>query len=72
MRNSIMMQSPILRTKKKISEPISLPVLESSNLPEGSKCPSLPEKKECQKEKPRAYKSLHSSEYVELTQSNSK
>jgi len=69
-----MMQTPILRTKKKMSEPNSVQsdILEHSKFLEGSKCPSLPKKKECQKEKPRAYKSLHSSEYVELTQSNPK
>lgn len=72
MKNTIMMQSPILRTKKKLENQDG-----SRNLLEGQKLfdiPLSPEKKECQKlpEKPRGYKSLHSSEFVELTQLNPK
>ncbi len=71
-----MMQSPILRTKKFLEKKRSQSVdllegkLFDIDLLEGK---SL-EKKKCEKklEKPRGYKSLHSSEYVELTQLNPK
>lgn len=70
MKNTIMMQSPILRQKKNLEKSESHQIL--PNLPEQQNLflipPSL-QKKEGEK-KPRGYKSLHSSEYVELTQSN--
>ncbi len=62
-----MMQSPILSNGKKIRKIVMLP--EQNKLFD---TPLSLEKKEHEKkvEKPRGYKSLHSSEYVELTQSN--
>ncbi len=73
MKNTIMMQSPILRNRKKneIKKNKSFDNLLEEKLFE---IPLSPEKKECEKklEKPRGYKSLHSSEYVELTQLNPK
>lgn len=69
-----MMQTPILRQKKILEKSESYSIL--PNLPEQQNLflipPSL-QKKEGEKKtekKPRGYKSLHSSEYVELTQSN--
>jgi len=61
------MQSPILSNGKKIRKIVMLP--EQKKLFDA---PLSPEKKEHEKkdEKPRGYKSLHSSEYVDLTQSN--
>lgn len=74
MKNTIMMQSPILRQKKNLEKSESHKIL--PNLPEQQNLflipPSL-QKKEGEKKtekKPRGYKSLHSSEYVELTQLN--
>ncbi len=78
MKNTIMMQSPILRNRKKneikkneIKKNKSFDNLLDEKLFE---IPLSPEKKECEKklEKPRGYKSIHSSEYVELTQLNPK
>ena len=57
-----MMQSPILSKGKKFKKIVMLP--EQKDLFE---IPLSPEKKV---EKPRGYKSLHSSEYVDLSQSN--
>ena len=67
MKNSIMMQSPILRTKKKLERDGIRNLLEGQKMFE---IPLSPEKKECQKfpEKTR----LHASEFVELTQLNPK
>ena len=73
MKNTIMMQTPILRTKKFLEKKESFPIL--PNLPEQQNLfltpPSLQKKEGGKKteKKPRGYKSLHSSEYVELTQS---
>lgn len=76
MKSSIMMQTPILRTKKNLENKLerrdgTRNILENEKLFE---IPLSPEKKECQKlpQKPRGYKSLHSSEFVELTQLNPK
>jgi hypothetical protein len=73
MKNTIMMQTPILRNQKKIEirKNQSFDNLLEEKL---FVIPLSPEKKECQKkpEKPRGYKSLHSSEFVELTQLNPK
>lgn len=64
-----MMQSPILRTKKTLERRESV-----KNIPEEIPLGDSPKNKECKKklEKPRGYKSLHSSEFVELTQLNPK
>ncbi len=64
-----MMQSPILSKGKKFRKIVILP--EQKDLFE---IPLSPEKKEHEKigEKPRGYKSLHSSEYIDLTQLNPK
>jgi hypothetical protein len=73
MKNTIMMQTPILRNRKKIENRKNE---NFDNLLEEKlfEMPLSPEKKEGQKkpEKPRGYKSLHSSEFIELTQSNPK
>jgi len=72
------MQTPILRKNKNLEKKRnqSVDLLEGVDLLDKKffEIPLSPEKKECEKklEKPRGYKSLHSSEYVELTQLNPK
>jgi len=65
MKNSIMMQSPILSKGKKIKKIVMLPEQNFFEMP-----PSLQKKEHKKETKPRGYTSLHSSEYIELTQSN--
>ncbi len=64
-----MMQSPILRTKKNLEKKNLERRDGVRNILEEIPLDVSPKKKP---EKPRGYKSLHSSEFVELTQLNQK
>jgi hypothetical protein len=60
-----MMQTPILRNRKKINEDSRINVLEEKKM---FQMPPSLQKKEHEKEtKPRGYKSLHNSEYRQIS-----